>query len=108
MCSAEVVTSWYDETTMERDDHEVGIRDLKSHTSSILRRVSAGETITVTVRNQPVALLIPVRAQSQEDLLRALVSAGKIAWSGGKPRGCKNAPRTRGPSVSDAVIEDRR
>lgn len=93
---------------MERDDHEVGIRDLKSHTSSVLRRVSAGETITITVRNEPVALLTPVRARSQDDILRALVSAGKIAWSGGKPKGCKNPARVRGPSVAEAVIEDRR
>ena len=38
-------------TTMEHDDHAVGIRDLTSHTTAGLRRVSAGETITITVAN---------------------------------------------------------
>lgn len=93
---------------MEQDDHRVGIRDLKSHTSDVLRRVRDGETITITVRNEPVAVLMPVQARSQSDLLRELVSSGKIAWSGGKPKGCKNPPRVRGAGVADAVIEDRR
>jgi len=93
---------------MERDDHSVGIRELKSHTSSVLRRVSAGETITITVRNEPVAVLMPVQARSQTAVLRDLVSAGKVAWSGGKPGGCKDPARVRGATVADAVIEDRR
>ena len=39
----------------------VGIRELRSETSEILRRVrEEGETIQVTHRGQPVALLVPV------------------------------------------------
>jgi len=29
-------------------------------------------------------------------------------WGGGKPRGSRKAPKIKGPSVADAVIEDRR
>lgn len=93
---------------MERRHREVSIRDLARHTTRILERVSAGETLTITMRKRPVAMLTPVRAQSQEDLLRALVSAGKITWSGGTPPGCANAPLLRGATVAEAVIEDRR
>ncbi len=37
-------------------------RDLRNDVSAILRRVSQGESFTVTVRGQPVAELVPVRA----------------------------------------------
>lgn len=37
-------------------------RDLRNDVSAILRRVADGESFTVTVRGEPVADLIPVRA----------------------------------------------
>lgn len=38
-----------------------GVRELKEHTSEVLRRVSeTGEAIEITVRGRPVARLIPV------------------------------------------------
>ena len=39
---------------------DIGVRDLKQHLSEHLRRVAAGETIRVTDRGVPVALLTPV------------------------------------------------
>lgn len=36
-------------------------RDLRNDVSSVLRRVAAGESFTVTVRGEPVAELVPVR-----------------------------------------------
>jgi len=38
----------------------VGIRELRQRASELLRRVAAGETIEVTDRGRPVALLSPV------------------------------------------------
>jgi hypothetical protein len=43
----------------------------------------------------------------EERVLRDLVRKGEVAWSGGKPQGAKKPPRVKGPSVADAVIEDR-
>jgi prevent-host-death family protein len=40
----------------------VGIRDLRQRASAIIRRVAAGETIEVTDRGRPVALLVGVSA----------------------------------------------
>lgn len=37
----------------------VGVRELRQNASVYLRRVAAGESITVTDRGVPVALLIP-------------------------------------------------
>jgi prevent-host-death family protein len=38
----------------------VGVRKLRQHASELLRRVEAGETIEITDRGRPVALLSPV------------------------------------------------
>lgn len=40
----------------------VAARQLKNHTGEILRRVRAGETLTVTVRGVAVARFVPTRA----------------------------------------------
>jgi prevent-host-death family protein len=87
----------------------IGVRELKDKLSATLARVRRGEAITVTDRNQPVAVIVPARATDDADtVVRTLVKSGRLAWSGGKPVGLENAPRVRGPSVSDAVVEDRR
>ena len=38
----------------------IGIRELRQRASEVLRRVEAGETVEVTDRGRPVALLTPV------------------------------------------------
>jgi prevent-host-death family protein len=87
----------------------IGVRELKDRLSATLARVRRGEVITVTDRNQPVALIVPAEAAEDADtVVRTLVKSGRLAWSGGKPVGLENGPRVRGPSVSDAVVEDRR
>jgi prevent-host-death family protein len=87
----------------------IGIRELKDRLSATLARVQRGETVTVTDRNRPVALIVPVGATGEAAaLVRTLVKSGRLAWSGGKPAGLEKAPPVRGGSVSDAVVEDRR
>jgi prevent-host-death family protein len=88
---------------------QIGVRELKDNLSATLARVRRGETITVTDRNQAIAVIVPAHpAEDVEQVLQALAKSGRLAWSGGKPAGLKNAPRVQGPSVSDAVVEDRR
>ena len=41
-------------------DWEVSVRDLRNHTSEVLRRVETGEPATVTVDRRPVARLMPL------------------------------------------------
>jgi prevent-host-death family protein len=38
----------------------VAIRDLRNHASDVLRRVEAGESLTVTVSGRPVAQIVPL------------------------------------------------
>ncbi len=49
----------------------VGVRELRQRASELLRRVEAGETIEVTDRGRPVALLAPLPDGEPLDRLRA-------------------------------------
>jgi len=53
----------------------VGVRDLRQRASELLRRVEAGETIEVTDRGRPVAVLAPLPAG---DALQRLRASGEV------------------------------
>ena len=82
------------------------MRDLKARLGFYLRRVEAGASVTVRVRNRAVARLVPVRtARRVADLART----PGIRWSGGKPKGLAGAERMpRGVSLAAWVAQDRR
>jgi prevent-host-death family protein len=86
----------------------VGIRELKAHLSDYLRRVEAGEYLTVAHRGRPIATLAPADAAPKVNWVRAMVVDGQAQWSGGKPRGLKPRLRSRGKPASRMVLEDRR
>jgi prevent-host-death family protein len=86
----------------------IGVRELKNKLSATLKRVREGSTVTVTDRGQPVALIVPVRAVVDDDVLRQLVATGRLSYDGGKPEGSPRPRPVQGQPVSDAVIEDRR
>lgn len=44
---------------------EVPLRELRNHTSEVLRRVEDGHSITVTVSGRPVAQLVPLQWRRQ-------------------------------------------
>ena len=86
----------------------VGVRDLKNRLSEYLRRVAAGERITVTDRGRPVALMTPPHAPAEHEAIIGMVREGIASWGGGKPRGSARPVRVRGKPVSQTVLEDRR
>jgi prevent-host-death family protein len=49
----------------------VGVRELRQRASELLRLVAGGETIEVTDRGRPVALLAPIPGGSPLERLRA-------------------------------------
>ena len=55
---------------------EVGIRDLRNHTADVIAAVESGERVTLTVRGNPVADIVPhgrrVRWLSGDSLRREL------------------------------------
>jgi prevent-host-death family protein len=61
-------------TTLERD-MDVGIRELKASLSKYLRDVQDGQTLTVTDRGRPIALVVPFRGRSK---LEQLIAEGRV------------------------------
>jgi prevent-host-death family protein len=57
----------------------VGIRELRQRASELLRRVEDGESIEITDRGRPVAVLAPLPA----DPLERLIAAGDLQPSDG-------------------------
>ncbi len=49
----------------------VGVRELRQRASELLRRVEAGETIEVTDRGRPVAVLAPLPDRGAIERLKA-------------------------------------
>lgn len=59
---------------------EIASRELRNDTAGVLRRVEAGESLTVTSNGRPVAQLVPVPRRrrtwlSREELIRILEEA---------------------------------
>jgi prevent-host-death family protein len=52
----------------------VGVRELRQRASELLRRVEGGESIEITDRGRPVAVLVPV----PDDPLARLRAAGDL------------------------------
>lgn len=53
----------------------VGVRDLRQRASELLRRVETGETIEITDRGRPVAVLCPIPVRAG---LEQLMAAGDL------------------------------
>jgi len=48
----------------------IGVRELRQNASRYLARVAAGQTLRVTDRGRPVALLVPVGGDRWDDLVK--------------------------------------
>lgn len=59
------------------DQEKVGVRQLRQNLSKYLRRVIAGETLRVTDRGTPVALLAPLPEEAT--VLDRLAAEGRLA-----------------------------
>ena len=86
----------------------MGVRELRQNLSRALRRVRGGETIEVTDRGEPVALITPVPRGSR---LEQLVAEGRVT----PPRASldeflrthRPLKSTTGITASEALQEDR-
>lgn len=87
----------------------VGIRDLKQNASEVIARVKKGESVLVTERGRPVGRIVPLSANSLDELVEAglatapTASLSELLASG--PRG----ERSDIPSqeILDEIREDR-
>jgi prevent-host-death family protein len=84
----------------------IGIRELRQRASEFLRLVEAGESIEVTDRGRPVALLVPV---PKESVLDRLERQGRLTRATGDLLDVKPAkPRPGVPLPSEILAEMRR
>ena len=86
----------------------IGVRELKAHLSESLKRVQAGERLTVTDRNRPIAILMPVATPEGVNWAHTMVAEGRARWNGGRPAGLATRIRARGVAASTMVLDDRR
>ena len=88
----------------------IGIRELRQHASLYLRRVRAGETITLTDRGEPFAEIRPISAH--RSTLDRLIAEGRARPPRADlatflKRPAAPAPEGRSRALSDLVIEAR-
>jgi prevent-host-death family protein len=86
-----------------------GVAQLKAKLSEYLARVRAGEEVLITEHGRPVARIVP--AESDDERLAELERQGLVrVGSMTLPDGFLDEPLPKivGPSVSDAIIEERR
>ncbi len=57
----------------------ISVRDLRNTVSQVLRRVEAGERLTVTVDRRPVAEIVPLRRRRTVPVAEALGIASRHA-----------------------------
>jgi prevent-host-death family protein len=71
--------------------------------------VEAGESLTVTVRNRPVAKVIPIRPHGKEtdEALNSLAEKGLLRPSKRKLSPVRRALKIRNVRIAEAVLEDR-
>ena len=77
----------------------IGVRELRQHASRYLARVVGGETIEVTDRGRPVALLVPVTADSWSDM----IAARKVVLAADEADIADEAPADYGIDASSAL-----
>ncbi len=86
----------------------VGIKDLKVHLGRYVNRAAKGETITVTERGTPVAMIVPL--SPDRAAVEALKRAGRIKGHGVKPLALRVKVKRnvrRDPDLTGAVLEGR-
>lgn len=81
----------------------VGIRELKQNASAVVERVRRGETITVTDRGRPAALLGPIPGSRIEELAASgRLRSARLSFRGLEP------PEPHHKPLSETLEEMRR
>ncbi len=82
--------------------HTVGVRELRQRASELLRLVEQGETIQITDRGRPVAILGPLPDGTPLERLRA---SGDLATATGDFDGLDPPLPRRGVEPPSTVLE---
>lgn len=86
----------------------IGVRELRNHVASVLRRAEAGERVVITVDGRPIAQLGPLTPTGAPQLAD-LAASGLIEPPRAAPPAAAPAPEDLPVDVRlDRVIEDLR
>jgi prevent-host-death family protein len=86
----------------------VGARELKTRLGGYLQQVRQGKTLVITDRGEPVAELKPLHRAGTEDAeIERLKALGAVTRIENRPLAPFRPVRSRGSSISDAILEDR-
>jgi prevent-host-death family protein len=55
----------------------IGIREVTRHTSKVIHRAAAGETVIITEHDEPIAMLVPLPSTGDPEVDR-LIREGKL------------------------------
>jgi prevent-host-death family protein len=80
----------------------VGAFEAKTKLSELLDRVEAGETITITRRGRPVAQLVLIRPENEQERMRSLVEEIKRSRKG------QDAGAKPGSTIAELIKAGRR
>ena len=86
----------------------IGITNLKAQLSQYVAKAASGESIVITDRETPVAMLTPISTELQ--VLHKMQKAGRVRWKGGKPSVTPVKPRRAlkpGRDLAALVVEGR-
>jgi prevent-host-death family protein len=81
----------------------LGIRQFRDNLTATIRRVRRGETVEITHRGEPVALLAPIPA----DRVERLIASGEAAAGEPLARPLRRFPVTGEATASEALEADR-
>jgi prevent-host-death family protein len=85
----------------------VGVRELRQNASAVLRRVLAGESVEITQRGRPVALIVPL--PEEDDVVDRLVAQGLATPAKGDPSELPPPIKLRpGSKLPSEILEELR
>ncbi len=83
----------------------VGVRELRNNLSTYLRRVKAGEVVTITEHGQEVGRIMPPEVSVEERMMQ-MVRSGQAEWNGQKLKPRIPSVRNTGDSlISDLLVD---
>ena len=87
----------------------VRMTQLRTLLARYLRAVEAGDSLTVTVHNRPVAKVIPIPAwgKEAEEALNSLAEKGLLRPAKRRPKPLTRALKVRNVRIAEAVLEGR-
>lgn len=85
----------------------VTLREFADHAERYVKKARAGLVVSIVDGDEPLATLTPPAPLPEADGLQALIAAGRVRWTGERPKLPSTRVPNRGVLASQMVIDDR-